>query len=405
MSFEMQNDRCISILHLITSLDVGGTEKMLLRLLSSIDKDKFYNQVICLTDNGLVGQEIKKQGIPVYALNLPKGSLSLVGLIKLWHLLRSIRPKVLQTWLYHADLIGIVFGRLAGIRNICWNIRCSYMDLSKYKFTTRWVLNFCSFLSNLPSCIISNSSNAVTYHKSIGYKGKRWQVIPNGFDLNLYKPDGTSKSYLIKEIHKNGQLTDEQFKRLRKHLEDDQGIAIGYIARFDPMKDHFNFISAAKIVLSKLKNVHFILIGKNITWHNDFFTNHIPLDLRKNFHLLGERHDIWQITPAFDIASSASYGEGFPNVICEAMACGIPCVVTNVGDCTEIVGETGVVVEPRNSQALAKGWLSLIQVSKDEREQLGNAARKRVIKHFELNDVTKEYENLYISLVRNSLST
>jgi glycosyltransferase involved in cell wall biosynthesis len=87
------------------------------------------------------------------------------------------------------------------------------------------------------------------------------------------------------------------------------------------------------------------------------------------------------------------------------MACGIPCVVTNVGDCAEIVGETGVVVEPRNSQALAKGWLSLIQVSKDEREQLGNAARKRVIKHFELNDVTKEYENLYISLVRNSLST
>jgi glycosyltransferase involved in cell wall biosynthesis len=388
----------ISILHLITTLDLGGAEKMLLKLLSFMDKDNFSNQVICLTDVGLVGEKIMGQGIPVYALNMPRGRLNSSGLHKLWGLLRSIRPTVLQTWLYHADLLGVILGRLAGISNICWNIRCSYMDLGKYRPSTKWTIKFCSLLSCFPRIVITNSSAALKYHTRLGYKAKSWKVIPNGFDLEKFKPDQRAKPRLLKEFGLSNDLGHRGSDSEESGNKKNDIFLIGFIARYDPMKDHSTFFKAASLLLSERNNVHFVLVGKNVDLENKSIFTQVPNAGMEHFHLLGERDDMENITAGLDIASLVSHGEGFPNTVGEAMACGVPCVVTNVGDSALIVNDTGYVVPPRDPSALAKAWKELIDMGYERRRKLGIAARKRVKERFELSKIVKDYETTYSAL-------
>ena len=177
----MSPNRPISIFHLIATLDAGGTETMLLRLLSSMDKNRFSNQVISLTDIGPVGKKLVAQGIPVHTLKMPRGAVTIRGLARLWKMLVMQRPMILQTWLYHGDLLGFIFGKLAGIRFILWNIRCSYMNLKEYHPTTGLTIRLCSILSSFPELIVTNSLRARIYHIGLGYNARRWKIIPNGF--------------------------------------------------------------------------------------------------------------------------------------------------------------------------------------------------------------------------------
>ena len=327
-------------------------------------------------------------GVPVYSLNMPRGRATAHGLVKLWRLLRMMRPRILQTWLYHGDLLGLIFGKLASIRNICWNIRCSYMDWERYRFSTKWAVKMCSYLSSFPQAIITNSLEARKFHVGLGYKAKRWKVIPNGFDLERFKPDREAKPRLLNELGISAQFKGEE----------NNTILIGFIARHDPMKDHPTFFKAASELIQERGNVHFILSGNGIKPENRSIAMQIPDIWKNHFHLLGEREDIEKITAALDIASLVSHGEGFPNVICEAMACEVPCVTTDVGDAAFIVNNTGYVVPPSDSKALAGAWKALIDLGSDGRRELGLSARNRVITHFELPKVVKDYEDFYRSL-------
>ncbi|MCP4668697.1 MAG: glycosyltransferase, partial [Deltaproteobacteria bacterium] len=398
----MPEEHPISILHLITTLDVGGAEMMLSKLLSGMDRETFSNHVICLTKIGAVGQEMASRGIPVYALNMPNGALTVKGLARLWRLLRSIRPKILQSWLYHADLLGLICGKAAGIRNICWNIRCSYRDLTAYRRSTKWVIDLCTLLSFLPNIVIVNSMKGLRYHAKLGYKPKRWKVIPNGFDLKAFKPDKDNRKRIRSEL---GLVADRNEKEKREEgsvVSQDETVLIGLIARYASIKDHPTFMKAACLLLEKRKAVHFVLAGRNVTWKNEALAGMIPDTWKDHFHLLGERIDVSAVTAALDIASLVSYGEGFPNIICEAMACCVPCVVTNVGDASRIVGDTGRVVPCRDPQAVAEAWNELIDLGAQRRHRLGLEGRKRVMRHFELSMIAQQYEKLYSSLVEPS---
>jgi glycosyltransferase involved in cell wall biosynthesis len=378
------NEYPLSVLHLITTLDLGGAEMMLFKLLSRMNADRFENHVICLAGEGPVGQEISAHGIPVHVLNMQRGRVTIRGLMQLLTLIRRINPEVLQTWMYHADLVGLLFGKLSCIRRICWNIRCSNMDLVKYRLTTRMTVKMCAMLSSVPDLIIANSQNGESYHKGIGYKGKRWEVIPNGFDLRRFKQDDQAKSRLKNELG----------------LDDNKPYSfIGYIARFDAMKDHPTFLDAASRLLKERSNVHFVLAGRNIDWENRELTKSIPKAFRKNVHLLGERDDVEKICAGLDIACSVSSGEGFSNVIGEAMACGVPCVVTDVGDSAFIVGDTGLVVRPRDSKGLSCAWKQLLDIGRDARAELGKAARERIKDYFDISKIIERYEEVYTSLV------
>lgn len=380
----MRTDGPIEILHLITSLDVGGTETMLYRLLSSMDDRRFRNRVVCLTDMGLVGRDMQRSGIPVVALNIPPGHVRLRALATLWNLLRRHRPDILQTWLYHSDLLGLVFWKATGVKHMCWNIRCSYMDLDQYHATTRWTLRFCSLLSPFPTRILTNSVAAKAFHIQIGYRRSGWNVIPNGFDLERFRPDPAAKDSLI------GELGLEKEPDL---------FLIGFMARFDPMKDHATFLEAASRLLERGRNAHFVMAGAGVEPSNQALVRRIPVRWKKRFHLCGRREDVERITAGLDIATLASHGEGFPNVVCEAMACGVPCVVVDVGDSARIVEDPRLVVPPRRPDALARAWESVMDMPKEDRVQLGKNARRRIQTRFDIRRVARAYETLYTDIV------
>lgn len=362
---------------------------MLYKLVSAFDQKRFDNQVVSLTDLGTLGERIQKQGVPVYLLEMSHGVPNPRALWKLIKLLREIRPHILQSWLYHADLLGLVGGSLAGVPSIAWNLRCSDMDMHHYLPLSMLVVRVLTLLSPLPSLIVVNSKIGQKFHIDLGYHPRRWEFIPNGFDLTLFKPDPGARLNLRRSLN----LPPDSF-------------LIGHIARYDLMKDHETLITAAHQIIEQHKNVHFVLVGKGVSPENQALAQQVQdAGIEENIHLLGERHDIENIMPALDIATLCSaFGEGFPNVIGEAMACAVPCVATSVGDSAYVIGDTGLIVPPRDPQALAEAWLSILNMTPAERARLGQAGRKRIEQNFSLPLITQQYETLYESLAPASYS-
>lgn len=369
---------------IISGLGGGGAERMLLKLLSKIDRDVFAPNVISLTHHGEITAQLVNQfgavGIPVYFLGMQGGIPDPRGLGRLLRIFRQTRPQLIQTWMYHADLIGGVAGRYFGNIPVIWNIRHSCLDKEADKKRTIWTAKLCSRLSSyLPRKIICCSTVSQKFHSDFGYDSSKIVVIPNGFDVEDFKPRYISRSEICKEL---GIPQDN--------------LIIGYISRFHPIKDHRVFIKAAKLLVDNNQKTKFVLCGNGISWDNLELASHIEkLNLRQHFYLLGHRTDIPRITASFDIASSSSSGEGFPNIIGEAMACGVPCAVTDVGDSAHIVGDTGKIVPPRDPEALFGAWSKLIEMGDEKRKCLGVMARKRVLEKFDLAEITKQYEKTY----------
>ena len=373
----------IKIFHVISGLNMGGAEMMLYKLLSSMDQRTFINKVVSLTDVGSIGRQLEKLGISVRSLGMSRGRVSLTKILRLSKWLRTDRPELIQTWMYHADLIGSIATFAAGHIPVVWNIRQTNLSPEFNKRSTIWTARLCAMLSGrLPSGIICNSHASCAAHVDFGYDKDKIVVIPNGFDLDLFKPDPAMRSSVRKEL------------RLP-----DNALLIGLVARFDPQKDHHNFFRAASLVSAIWPNVHFVLCGKYITLENSLLAGWISDEgLDAKCTLLGERHDIPEINSALDIACSSSTGEGFPNVVGEAMACGVPCAVTDVGDSAFIVGDTGRVAPPEDHRALAAVLAELIDMGPLERSRLGKRARSRIEEHFSLAAVAAKYEKLYQQL-------
>lgn len=369
------------IAFIITGLSTGGAEMMLLKLCSMIDKSRFSLSVISLRDHGTIGPRIEDLGIPVYSLRLRRNLPSITAFFKLRKLLADLRPDLIQGWMYHGNLAACLF---PGKAPVCWGIRQSFYGLDKERRLTSWIIIVGKYLSRFSGCIIYNSKTSAQQHEEFGFVEKRTIVIPNGFDIGVFRPDRSSQSLLRKEWGLN-----------------DDVVLIGLIARFHPMKDHEGFLKAAALLLREFPNVYFLLVGNGVSTGNAELCKLIDdLGLSDHFLLLGERMDIPKITAALDIATSCSaWGEGFANSIGEAMSCGVPCVVTDVGDSAWIVGETGRVVPPGNPNALASAWKSLVDLGSEGRYALGALARERVKNNFSLDSVAAQYENLYLRLL------
>lgn len=366
----------LKIAHLITDLDTGGAEMMLAKLVDNMDRERFANTVISLTDRGTLGNEIAASGVPVFALRMRRGIPDPMGIGRLVRLLGREKPDVLQTWLYHADLMGTIASCLARVPVLFWNIRCSDMDMHRYKRLSRLVLQILTRMSGLPDVVIANSETGRRLHERLGYSPRRWEIIPNGFDLEYFRPDPIAR------------------QSVREELATPPGtLMIGLVARYDPMKDYPMFLQAAAQTVRECSTVHFLVAGKGV----ERLASQIDqLGLGAVVHLLGERRDIPRLMASLDIfALSSAFGEGFPNVVGEAMACGIPCVVTNVGDAAYITGETGIVVPPCDPAAMANAWKQLLEMPLVKRQSLGRNARQRVEDLFSIQGVTRRYESLY----------
>jgi glycosyltransferase involved in cell wall biosynthesis len=371
----------IKILHLISTLDMGGAEQNLLRLITTMDKDSFDNQAVCMTKPGIISHNMEQAGIPVHSLNMKKGMPDIRAVLRLRFLARLMNPDIIQCWMYHANLLGL---SLLKPKRTLWNIRCSDMDLYCYGHVYRYTIKVGARLSHIPSVVIANSYAGKNIHEEIGYHPRKWVIIPNGFNTDLFKPDAHAR------IRIRGILNIPV-----------DALVIGLVCRVDPMKDHVTFFQAAEAFLNIHPGTYFILAGRGVSKKNPSIDSLIPNGSKKaNFHLLDERTDVEAIFSALDIATSSSaWGEGFPNAIGEAMACGVPCVATDVGDAGLLMGDTGLVVNRKSPQELSKAWDMIARMTPEARLEIGLRARERIQKHYSQDKTTRSYEDLYRQII------
>jgi len=367
-------------MHLITELNMGGAEQMLLKVVTRMARSQFRCLVVSMTDSGPVGEKIIRGGIPVYSLGMGLGRPSMTGIGRLFRLLRKESVDILQTWLYHADLMGLLVGKATGLKRIVWGIRCSNMHLRNYRPLTALTVRLGGLFSPLPSAIVVNSMTGKDVHRRRGYKTDRMVFIPNGFDMEMFHPERAAREWILQNLGLSAGVC-----------------LIGLVARFDPMKDQRTFMKAAAILSERDDSSRFLLIGRGMEWGNLELVRLVDeFGMRGKVHLLGEREDVARLTAGMDIATSSSaYGEGFPNTLGEAMACGVPCVTTDVGDAAVIVGDGGVSVPVRDPEAMAGAWLRLLRMGQEGRWAMGEQGRARVRDKYEIGKVVRRFEDLY----------
>ena len=381
------NNNAFVIAFITTGLYTGGAERMLYNLLSKIDRQRFQPVVISLMNRGVWGTKIDALDIPIYTIGMKEGKPPTPIIVSnLITTVRQIQPDLLQGWMYHGNLAAQV-AKIFCARNIpvLWNIQHSMYSLKYEKLMSRLVIKSGAKLSQSASSIIYVSQTGKSQHEKIGYSSNNGCVIPNATDSCLFVPSQQAKQDVRSEL---GLAEND--------------LLIGQFARFHPMKDHANFLHAAAFLLQNTsqntsQNLHFLLAGTEVNQDNQILTELIQkLGLSNRVHLLGERSDMPRLTAALDIMTVASaYGEAFPLVLGEAMSCAVPCVVTDVGDSAWIVGNTGKIVPPKNSQALANAWKQLLELGKEGRTALGQATRSRNIELFSLDSIVTRYEQEY----------
>lgn len=368
----------LRIVHVITGLGQGGAESVLWRL-STFPGQDAEHIVVSLTDDGLYGERLRAVGVAVHALGMPRGRITLGGFLALRRLIVEARPDAVQTWMYHADLIGGLAARLAGVRAIAWGIRNSGAHLERSSRSARMVLRACALLSGvLPGAIVCAAQNAAERHAAKGYRRDRMVVIANGYDLSRYAPDAAARARVRAEWGLDGDVP-----------------VIGCVARWDPLKDHANLLRAVAALVRDGRDagLRCVLVGRGMTADNpDLMAWVDKLDLRERLVLAGPSDDVPAVMNGLDLHVLSSCAEGFPNVVAEAMACGVYCVATDVGDAAYIIGDTGVVVPPEQPEALARGIESALrEVAARGRGRAGEAGRARVLEHFDLARMVQRY--------------
>jgi len=375
--------KCIAsvrVVHLITDLSAHGAQMMLYKLLSRTDRTRFEPVVISMRGRGPMAEKIEALGVPVYDLKIRQplpGPRSIGWLI---YLVRRLRPDLIQGWMYHANLAAQVAKSFSRQNlSVIWSVHHSLYSLSYEKSLTAAIIKVSARLSKLPDKTLYVSKTSAQQHEIVGYTIANRVVVPIGFDIHAFIPSIGERISVRAEL---GVSKD--------------AFLIGLIGRYHPMKDHTNFLTAASILIKTHPTVQFVLAGENVDTRNRTLLGLLNrLGVSTKVHLLGERRDIPRITAALDVATSSSFSEGFPNAVGEAMACGVPCVVTDVGDSRWILGDTGHVVPPRDSAALARAWQDLIEIGDEGRRSFGKKARDRVVEKFSLEAVVGQYERLY----------
>jgi glycosyltransferase involved in cell wall biosynthesis len=375
----------VDIVHVITDLRTGGAEMMLAKLMEIMDRDQFRQTVVTLQDMGTLGSRIEQAGAQVIPLNMKSATDLPRAVLQLGSILKKQRPQIVQTWLYHADFVGTLAARLAGVSPVLWNVRCSNMDFRRYASTTRLIFAALGRMSSIPRLVISNSLAGRKMHEQLGYHPREWRVVPNGFDTERFRPD------------------PERAKTFRTSLGLDHDVPlIGLPGRLDPMKDHDTFLEAASFLAKDIAAVRFVLAGTDLDPRNAEFVARVRRwGLTDRVYLLGERSDMEMVMAGLDIVTLCSaYGEGFPNVLGEALSSGALCVATDVGDSALVLGRHGRIVPPRHPAELADAWRQLLALAPAQRLAQTTAGRNYVIERYSLAAVGRVYQDIYLSLAR-----
>jgi glycosyltransferase involved in cell wall biosynthesis len=383
VSLFLLDEQPIRVTHVIAGLELGGAEMMLCKLLSASDRQRFEPSVISLSTFGPLAPRIAAMGVPVSALGMSRGRLELRPLGRLARRLASGRPHVVHTWMYHADLLGGAVARATGEAKVIWGVRGS-LDPKLSKRSSRMTARACGATARwLPDRVVSCSERLAEMHIELGYDRARMMVIPNGFDLSWFRPDGVLRAQGRRWL---GVGTQE--------------LLVGIVGRYDPQKDHSTFVRAAAEILRKRPEVRLVMCGPGVDSGNqELVTQLSQAGIRERALLMGVAQNPRVVLNALDVlVSSSAYGEGFPNILGEAMACGVPCVTTDVGDAARIVGDTGGVVAVGDWRALAHEVLALLNMGPEARAAQGDRARARIERNYSLPRIADRFQELYLEL-------
>jgi glycosyltransferase involved in cell wall biosynthesis len=358
-----------TVLHVIPGLGGGGAEHMLARLVSAKRAQPIRPVVADLLGGGELAATIREAGVPVHELGLGHPAALPLALFRLVRLIRRLRPAAIQSWLYYGDLLSLWALERSGLRNstrLYWSVRCSDMDFRQYGHALRWTVAACARRSGRPDAVVANSYAGRDAHRRLGYAPRAFPVIPNGIDVSRFRPDAALRAQM------RGQFGVPDAKPVVIH-----------VARVDPMKDHESLLTIARMLPEYL----FLAVGAGTQ----------SLDVPPNVAALGRRGDVSALYAAADLAlSTSAFGEGFSNVIAEAMATGVPVVATDVGDSRLIVGQTGLIVPPRDVGAMLTAIRHLLVESDAQRCQRGTDCRQRIETHFSLDRAIAAFDALHL---------
>ncbi len=376
-----------TIAHVTTSLDIGGAQAMLAKLVTKahLQHDGLAHLLVSLLPPGAFTPLASE--CSVYSLGMTRGRLpGPAATMRLLRIINRVRPDILQGWMYHGNLAASLVAMIRpGWTPVVWNVRHSLADPAVESRATRALLSVSARLSSRTVAILYNSQTAARQHEAYGFDAAKSVHIPNGFNCDLYKPDATRR-----------RLLSDRFGI------PDGRVCIAMIGRCHPMKDYALLVEATARAISEGQNLHLLLVGPGLETAPGALRSRINTLLsRDRVTISGARTDIAEWLPGVDIfALSSAWGEAFPNVLGEAMACGVPCIATDVGDSGWVIGDSGIVVPPRDAEAFAAAITRLCECGGHERRQRGRAARARIEENFELGEIADRYRQLYLSILR-----
>ena len=369
----------MKILHLITGLDVGGAEMMLVRLCKQQIMDGDELLVVSLKSGGKLNPQLLEEKIAVCELGFPKGKFSFSGFNLLIKLIRNFKPEVIHCWMYHANFVGSIASLFAGNVPVVWAIHNTTLSIQNSSQITILLMRLLGFLSFLPKQIVYCSQLSKSLHEKYHYSEKKGIFIPNGVDTTVFSPDSEIGAEFLSKI------------KIQK-----TSFVIGMIGRYDPQKDYQNFLAAADLIHQFNNSIQFVMCGPGVDDENEVLLNRIKqLNQPDHFHLIGTQMETQKVHNAFDIFVLSSMSEAFPVVLAEAMACGVPCVSTDVGDAAYIIEDTGKIVPPKHPQAIANAVEQLLSMPDEAFETLKAAARNRIVEHFSLQKIAQLYKKTY----------
>ena len=371
------------VLHVITGLSQGGAENVLYKLLSATGQEHFKPCVLSLGDGGIYAEKISALGIPVHSLGMRPSLMSPMGYVRLRRMVRKLQPHLLHGWMYHGALAALLVGQG---RPVIGAVRSALHDVQNEKFLTRQIITALGRISSRATRIVYCSHISRQQHEQIGYDLAKGMVIPNGFDCDRFCPAADQRNLLRTKL---GLATD--------------AFVVGHLGRYHPVKDHSCLLQAFAHISDSIPNACLVMAGANVCAENTKLRQEIEaLGLSRNAHLLGRQDNVPKLINGFDILVNSSRSEAFPNVLGEAMACGIPCVATDVGDSAYIIGNSGVIVPPCKPEALAAGIQELYEMDNGTLTALRARARARIIEKFSLTDFASDYETLYENVLQEA---
>lgn len=369
------------IVHVITGLGVGGAERALYTLLCGSLNDRSHNYVISLTSDGYYGELLRQVGVPVYSIGIESDKKGLIGSLlggaRLIRYARKCSPDILQGWMYHGNFAAsIIYLFFLKSVSLVWNIRQALDDPAALSRGTRLVNKILGKVSAHADVILSNSHRSRDQHVALGYSKDNFYVIPNGFDCQKWKRIKLARDSILLELG----IAQESF-------------VIGFVGRPDPAKNISLLFSAFDRVISQLDNAVLVCVGDGLD------KDQAIVEASSQTFFVGHQKDISYWMSSFDILCLPSRWEGFPNVVGEAMACEVPCVVTDVGDSAYIVGPTGWVVSSDSVSDLTIALINAARAPESELKERGRAARRRIMDNFSLDSISGKYVSLYKSLL------